>query len=106
MKSVTLAAAIALVLTATSCSTLSPASFGAKSTDIRTKWSGPVAVTGIHKSDPASRFNANGMECTSNHFDAWAYDRGIAVHFITPGRPTENAVIESFNGKLRTPQEI
>ena len=43
----------------------------------------------------------NGTEFTSNHFDAWAYDRGIAVHFITPGRPVENAVIESFNGKLR-----
>ena len=43
----------------------------------------------------------NGTEFTSNHFDAWAYDRGSAVHFITPGRPVENAVIESFNGKLR-----
>ena len=43
----------------------------------------------------------NGTEFTSNHFDAWAYERGIAVHFITPGRPVENAVIESFNGKLR-----
>jgi putative transposase len=43
----------------------------------------------------------NGTEFTSNHFDAWAYGRGIAVHFITPGRPTENGVIESFNGKLR-----
>jgi putative transposase len=43
----------------------------------------------------------NGTEFTSNQFDAWAYDRGIAVHFISPGRPVENAVIESFNGKLR-----
>ena len=43
----------------------------------------------------------NGTEFTSNRFDAWAYDRGIAVYFITPGRPVENAVIESFNGKLR-----
>ena len=43
----------------------------------------------------------NGTEFTSNAFDAWAYARGIQVHFITPGRPVENAVIESFNGKLR-----
>jgi putative transposase len=43
----------------------------------------------------------NGTEFTSNRFDAWAYERGIAVHFITPGRPVENAVIESFNGNLR-----
>ncbi len=43
----------------------------------------------------------NGTQFTSNQFDAWAYERRIAVHFITPGRPVENAVIESFNGKLR-----
>jgi len=43
----------------------------------------------------------NGTEFTSNHFDAWAYERGISIHFITPGRPVENAIIESFNGKLR-----
>ena len=43
----------------------------------------------------------NGTEFTSNHFDAWAYDRGIAVHFITPGRPVENAVIESFFATLK-----
>ena len=43
----------------------------------------------------------NGTEFTSNHFDAWAYERGIQVDFIQPGRPVENALIESFNGKLR-----
>lgn len=43
----------------------------------------------------------NGTEFTANVFDAWAYERGITLHFITPGRPTENGVIESFNGKLR-----
>ena len=43
----------------------------------------------------------NGTEFTANAFDAWAYERGIRVHFITPGRPVENAVIESFNGTFR-----
>lgn len=43
----------------------------------------------------------NGTEFTANAFDAWAYAREVDVHFITPGRPVENAVIESFNGKLR-----
>jgi len=43
----------------------------------------------------------NGTEFTSNVFDAWAYARGIEMNFITPGRPVENALIESFNGKLR-----
>ena len=43
----------------------------------------------------------NGSEFTSNHFDAWAYLRGIQVDFIRPGKPVENAYIESFNGRLR-----
>jgi putative transposase len=43
----------------------------------------------------------NGTEFTSNVFDQWAYRRGIELYFITPGRPVENAIIESFNGKLR-----
>jgi putative transposase len=43
----------------------------------------------------------NGTEFACNHFDQWAYRRGIQLDFITPGRPVENGVIESFNGKLR-----
>jgi len=43
----------------------------------------------------------NGTEFTSNHFDAWAYLRGINVDFIRPGKPVDNAHIESFNGRLR-----
>ena len=42
-----------------------------------------------------------GSEFTSNHFDAWAYCRGIDVDFIRPGKPVDNAHIESFNGRLR-----
>ena len=43
----------------------------------------------------------NGTEFTSNHFDRWAYQRGIKLAFISPGRPVENGFIESFNGRLR-----
>lgn len=43
----------------------------------------------------------NGAEFTSNHFDCWAYQRGIQLQFINPGRPVENAIIESFSGRLR-----
>ena len=43
----------------------------------------------------------NGTEFTSNHFDAWAYLRGIDVDFIRPGKPVDNAHIGSFNGRLR-----
>jgi putative transposase len=43
----------------------------------------------------------HGTEFTCRHFDAWAYQRGIRLNFIRPGRPVENAHIESFNGRLR-----
>ena len=43
----------------------------------------------------------NGSEFTSHAVDAWAYERGIKLDFIRPGKPTENGYIESFNGKFR-----
>ncbi len=43
----------------------------------------------------------NGTEFTSHVVDAWAYERGIKLDFISRGKPTENAHIESFNGKFR-----
>jgi len=43
----------------------------------------------------------NGPEFRSNALDEWAYRRGVKLHFIRPGRPVENAYIESFIGRLR-----
>jgi putative transposase len=43
----------------------------------------------------------NGPEFTANHFDAWAYARGIKIDFIAPGKPIQNALCESFNGSFR-----
>jgi putative transposase len=43
----------------------------------------------------------NGPEFVSQVVDQWAYDNGVQLHFITPGRPMENGYIESFNGKFR-----
>jgi putative transposase len=43
----------------------------------------------------------NGSEFTSRVVDSWAYQRGIKLDFIRPGKPIENAYIESFNGKFR-----
>lgn len=43
----------------------------------------------------------NGPEFTCRTFDAWAYRQRIQVLFIRPGKPIENAFIESFNGRLR-----
>jgi putative transposase len=43
----------------------------------------------------------NGPEFVSNALDAWAYERGITLQFIRPGKPVDNAYMESFNGRLR-----
>lgn len=43
----------------------------------------------------------NGPEFISKALDRWAYERGVKLHFIQPGKPTQNAYVESFNGKLR-----
>lgn len=43
----------------------------------------------------------NGSEFTSRKLDQWAYQNKVALDFIEPGKPTQNAYIESFNGKLR-----
>ncbi len=43
----------------------------------------------------------NGPEMTSRALDQWAYERGVRLRFIAPGKPVQNAFIESFNGRLR-----
>jgi putative transposase len=43
----------------------------------------------------------NGPEFTGKTLDQWAFERGVALHFIEPGKPIQNALIESFNGKFR-----
>ena len=43
----------------------------------------------------------NGPEMTSRALDQWAYERGVKLRFIAPGKPVQNCYIESFNGRLR-----
>ena len=43
----------------------------------------------------------NGSELTSRHFLAWGIDRRIELVHIQPGKPVQNAYIESFHGRLR-----
>ena len=43
----------------------------------------------------------NGPEFTGTVLDKWAYRRQIKLSFIQPGKPVQNAFIESFNGKFR-----
>ena len=55
------------------------------------------AVRGL----PARLVCDHGSEFSSRAFLGWARARGIALDFIRPGKPVDNAYIESFNGKLR-----
>lgn len=50
---------------------------------------------------PATIVTDNGSEFRSRAFDAWAYARGVKLEFIQPGKPVQNAFIESFNGTFR-----
>jgi putative transposase len=43
----------------------------------------------------------NGPELTSRHFLAWCVERKIELVHIQPGKPTQNARVESFHGRLR-----
>jgi putative transposase len=43
----------------------------------------------------------NGPALVSKSLDMWAYFNGVKLDFSRPGKPTDNALIESFNGRLR-----
>jgi putative transposase len=43
----------------------------------------------------------NGPEFDGQVLDQWAYRSGVRLSFIRPGKPNENAYVESFNGKFR-----
>lgn len=53
------------------------------------------------RSMPQSIRIDNGTEFTSRAMDAWAHQNKVKLDFISPGKPNENAFIESFNGKFR-----
>jgi len=43
----------------------------------------------------------NGKEFCGKAMVAWAHEKGIALRLIEPGKPNQNAYVESFNGRLR-----
>lgn len=43
----------------------------------------------------------NGPELAGKAVDQWAYERGVRLRFIEPGKPVQNAFVESFQGRLR-----
>jgi putative transposase len=50
---------------------------------------------------PRSIVSDNGTELTSMAILSWSQETQIDWHYIAPGKPTQNAFIESFNGRLR-----
>jgi putative transposase len=43
----------------------------------------------------------NGPEFRGRELDRWAYEHGVQLFFIDPGKPMQNGSIESFNGRFR-----
>jgi len=56
-----------------------------------------VAIRGV----PESITTDNGSEFAGQAMEIWAYQAGVKLDFIHPGRPVQNGYIESFNGRLR-----
>ena len=50
---------------------------------------------------PKYLFADNGAEFTGHLVDLWAYHPGTRIDFSRPGKPMDNAFIETFNGSLR-----
>lgn len=67
---------------------------GQRVADVLTRLSLSHGLPGVIQVD-------NGPEFTSKALDQWAYRNGVRLDFIRPGRPVENAFIESFNSSLR-----
>ena len=71
-------------------SSLSGAAVGVALDRVLTAGAPPRSITVDH-----------GTEFMSRALEDWAYQRGVQLDFIRPGKPVENAFIESFNGRLR-----
>jgi putative transposase len=55
----------------------------------------------LQRGAPKMLFCDNGSEFASQAVDLWAYRNGVRIDFSRPGKPTDNAFVESFNGTLR-----
>ena len=55
----------------------------------------------LERGYPARITLDNGPEFRSQALDAWAYERHVMLDFIQPGKPIQNAVLESHNGRMR-----
>jgi putative transposase len=75
-------------------------------TDVRERFTGADVVASLERvcaevGYPKSIRVDQGPEFVSKDLDLWAYARGVELDFSRPGKPTDNAFIESLNGKFR-----
>ena len=71
--------------------------FSYRAEDVVTALEGACASTGYPKTIRVDQ----GSEFVSRDLDLWAYAKGVTLDFSRPGKPTDNAFIEAFNGRLR-----
>ena len=74
--------------------------------EVRERFSGADVVAALERvcsevGYPKSIRVDQGPEFVSKDLDLWAYARGVELDFSRPGKPTDNAFIESLNGKFR-----
>ncbi len=74
--------------------------------DPRLSYRGPDVVAALERvcrefGYPKSIRADNGPEFVSRDLDLWAYANDVTLDFSRPGKPTDNAFIEAFNGRLR-----
>ena len=55
----------------------------------------------VARGRPAMIVSDNGTELTSMAMLRWSQERQVEWHYIAPGKPQQNAFVESFNGRLR-----
>ena len=55
----------------------------------------------LQRGAPKMLFCDNGSEFTSQIMDLWTYQNGVQIDFSRPGKPTDNAYVESSNGTFR-----
>jgi len=55
----------------------------------------------IQRGVPRMVYGDNGSEFSSQAIDLWAYQNDVRIAFSRPGKPTDNAYVESFNGTFR-----
>nr|WP_224787018.1 IS3 family transposase [Pandoraea sputorum] len=55
----------------------------------------------LHRGLPQAIRTENGKEFYGRAMQSWAHGRGVKLFLIKPGKPTQNAYIESFNGRFR-----